>query len=241
MRRLIYSAGMLLALTATGCVGYGPYATMPGFNPYGGCVDCDVVGGPLRPYGPMGPVRRLRWQLFQRDLRILHRRYPILSASIGMGGCAACDTVMNPCDPCGGMGGFDSCGCGTSFGGVYSDPMGGMPMDGMSSYGGSYMSPSCSAPSCAAPGMPSGPPMEPTPMGTTQYYQNFQTPMQYSPTATMPTQPMMSATQAPMLPTPQPFPAPTQPVTNMPQPMMSGPSLPSAVIQQSSFQTTAPF
>ncbi|MCA8994816.1 MAG: hypothetical protein KDA69_02915 [Planctomycetaceae bacterium] len=238
MRRLIYSAGMLLALTATGCVGYGPYAAMPGFSPYGGCVDCDVVGGQLPPIGPMGPVHRLRWRLFQRDLRILHRRYPILSASIGMGGCAACDTVMNPCDPCGGMGGFDSCGCGTSFGGVYSDPMG-----GMSSYGGSYMSPSCSAPSCASPGMPSGPPMEPTPMGSAQY---FQTPMQYSPTATMSTQPMMSATQAPMLTAPQPFqapafPTPTQPVTSMPQQSVSGPTLPSAVIQQSSFQTTAPF
>ena len=201
---------LLLTVSATGCVG-------PCFGPYGACVD----GGPYGAVHPGHPLQRIRERMFERDLMRLHRKYPILSASLGTGGMCGCEPMMS-CDPC-----FSSCDpCMSCSGGF----------DTFSSSCGAPVStfgPSCSAPmapSCGVPmgTIPAAPTMAPMPMETSQYL----------------TPPAAYPVQGAQFQVPSPYPTGT-PGAYMPHPVaaspvMPGPALPSAAaVQQSGFNTVA--
>lgn len=178
MRHFTLLAFAALALVSSGCVGPGLYPPLGGplggpmHHGYPGAVG--YAGMPPAMVG-MGPMQRLRMRMFQRDLAILQRRYPILSATLGIGGSCACAPMMDCCDPCGGIMMTSmsvDCGCGSpmiSTCGAPSFDMGmsygcGAPTCGAPSCGfpscGAPMPAGCAAPSCGFPSY--GPPMEPS-------------------------------------------------------------------------------
>lgn len=224
--------------------GYGPWggygATCDGMGGgYAGCVDCSGVANPLP-----SPAEYRRMRRFYRDLNRLRRKYPHLSACLGISGTAACDAACGDsctetccttgCDPCGGM--ILDGGCTTSFGPMMSTSCGAPMMSsgcGAPTYGQPMaIAPGCSAPMMSAPTYstpgatptPAGPPIEPS------QYLAPPLPQHTTSAPHLLTPPSVSA--SPNLLTPPPTTTHT----------LSGPSLPApSAVQQAGWNTSRTF